>query len=257
MRYAVTADLHGRRKAWRRFRDGAAGVGADRLIVLGDYLEAEVSRRRHDPARRWSLEQVVKPDPELWAELAAQAELVLGNQELRIRDLLRPEQVPAELAPLLAAPEVTRFGAALGMHGHQLHWRPASGRPPEARAPGAGSGAGVPDADDYLEPDPAGLPEADLVVAGHTHQTALLEVTWPSGDRLRVNGRTRRLPVRPGSPVRVELPGSAGVATEVTGSNGVADRMLFVNVGPARGRPTHWFAYDDDLSEITFWETGR
>jgi hypothetical protein len=250
MRYAVTADLHGRRKAWRRFRTGAAAAGADRLVVLGDYLEAEVPWRRHDPARRWGLDEVVEPDPTLWEELAADAELVLGNQELRIRELLRPDQVPRALAPLLRAPETIRFGAALGMHGHQLSWRP-SRLPPGTRPDGRGEAA--------LEPDPAGLPSAGLVMAGHSHQTLVLDVTWhdvtwhenggaesSGGGRV---GRVLRVPVWPGRPLAVDWL----LAADPAGRD--RDRTLFVNVGPARGRPTHWLLYDDDRSQVIFHET--
>ncbi len=245
MRYAVTADLHGRRKAWRRFRAGATAAGADRMIVLGDYLEAEVPWRRHDPARRWLLEEVVDPDPGLWAELAADAELVLGNQELRIRELLRPEQVPEGLAPLLRAPETVRFGAALGMHGHQLSWHPSRPLPPGMR-PGERPQAA-------LEPDVAGLPSSGLVMAGHSHQTLVLDVTWHRGGTgfggVGRVGRARRVPVWPGSPLQVGRLPAADTA------DAAPDRTLFVNVGPARGRPTHWLLYDDEQAQVIFYET--
>jgi hypothetical protein len=35
----------------------------------------------------------------------------------------------------------------------------------------------------------------------------------------------------------------------------MGERTLFVNVGPARGKPTHWLLYDDERAEIVFWET--
>ncbi len=212
MRYAIIADLHGRRGAWRRVAAATGRARVDRILLLGDYLEAKVPRRHHDPGVHWSLEEVVRPDERLWAELA-DAELVLGNQELRIRELLRPEQVPALLAPLLAAPRAAAIGVARVEHGDRIRWSPA--------------------ADGVLEPQLDAVLPAPMLVVGHTHQTLLLEVA----DRPGRPPVTRRLPITVGRPVAVR-----------------ADAHLLVNVGPARGRPSHWLIYDTDPGEITFRE---
>jgi predicted phosphodiesterase len=239
MRYAVIADLHGRRKSWRRVRSAAAAVGFDRLVVLGDYLDAKVPWRRHDPTRRYDLDEVVRYDPELWQSLAAEADLVLGNQEWRIRDLLQPDQVPQTLAPLLAAPERAAFGSAVGIHGHQLRWHEV-GRRDDAGQLRYG-----------LEPDAATLPAADrLLLAGHSHQTQILKIFWvttPAGPAVE---SVQPIPVRPSMPIDV----SAYTGPRRPDESGERWSTLFVNVGPARGQPSHWVIYEDERHDITLHE---
>jgi hypothetical protein len=235
VRYGVLADLHGRLKAWRRVRGDAERLGVDALVCLGDYLEAKVPRRRHDPTRRWSLPQVVDPDPPLWRELAG-IDLVLGNQEERIRALLAPEQVPDLLAPLLAAPRQRAVGDALGVHGDRFGWTPTL--VPAAEPADTGRGA-----ERVLYPRAEDLPRVPLLFAGHSHQTLLLDITWPGcvrGESARAAPvAVRRLPVEVGRPYRLRPD---------------AGRTLFVNVGPAREKPSHWLLYDVDRAEITFRE---
>ncbi len=224
MRYAVVADLHGKRKAWRRVLDDAQRRGADRIVCLGDYLDAKVPWRSHDSTTRRDLTDVVESDPRLWRELAG-VDLVLGNQEWRIRDLLRDEQTAGDLDVLLAAPETRMIGAATAMHGHQFSWDHGPTRP------------GWPT---VAYPRFAQLPDVPILMVGHSHQVLLLDLLSlgepadPAGAVL-----ARRWPVTPGMAIPVD-PGGA--------------RRLLVNVGPARGKPSCWLLYDDTASELTFHE---
>ncbi|WP_018500580.1 metallophosphoesterase family protein [Parafrankia discariae] len=216
MRYAVMADLHGKRKALRRVLAAADEVGVDEVVCLGDYLEAKVPMRRHDPGRFWSLDEVVEPDPRLWAELA-DLRRILGNQEERIRDLLAPEQVPELLAPLLSGVSMTHVDCAVGMHGHQIGWDVDPG-----------SGSFVPRVRD--------VPAVPLVLVGHTHRRAVFEIR-----RSGRSGAVRSVPVVSGVPVPVRPAGPDPVT-------------VVVNVGPAIGRPSNWLFFDADRGEVVFEE---
>ncbi|OHV45077.1 metallophosphoesterase [Parafrankia soli] len=244
MRYAVMADLHGKRKALRRVLAAADEVGVDEVVCLGDYLEAKVPMRRHDPGRFWPLDEVVDPDPKLWAELA-DLRRILGNQEERIRDLLAPEQVPELLAPLLSGVSMTHVDCAVGMHGHQIGWDVDPG-----------SGSFVPRARD--------VPAVPLVLVGHTHHRAVFEIRWsaepePEPERepesraesgrageprfpgAGRSGAVRSVPVVSGVPVPVRVAGPDPVT-------------VVVNVGPAIGRPSNWLFFDADRGEVVFEE---
>ncbi len=240
MRYAVVADLHGRRKAWRRVLADVERHRPDQVICLGDYLEAKVSWRRHDRSRRWDLEDVVDPDPKLWHELAV-VDLVLGNQEWRIRDLLKNDQIVGDLTVLLAAPETRMIGAATAMHGHQIGWDEW----PDRRAPSM-----------VVYPRLEELPDVPMLMVGHSHQVLLLDIAahdWFNRDRADDSDSdepestgvpaARRWAVTPGHPIPVEVASRGG-------------RRLFVNIGAARGKPSHWVLYDDTTSELTFHEVG-
>ncbi len=287
MRYAVLADLHGRPGALRRILAAAAAAGADEIVCLGDYLEAKVPRRLHDPSRFWPLERVVDPDPALWARLAG-IRRVLGNQELRIHELLRPEQVPADLAALLDAPERDRLHGLVGLHGHQIRWSTGRAQPADGPGEPVGTAAhGVMDGRDLLVPVAADVPRVPVVVVGHTHQEAMFEIVWsdtaPDGDAadgpeaglVGLAAVVRALPpIAPGRPVPVfrpdrggglavvgpasgpsPVPGPGGAGPAGTGSAGVGPAgaaTLVVNVGPARGKPSHWMLYDTDRGEISF-----
>ncbi|CUU58999.1 Predicted phosphodiesterase [Parafrankia irregularis] len=243
MRYAVMADLHGKRKALRRVLAAADKVGVDEVVCLGDYLEAKVPWRRHDPARFWPLDEVVDPDPELWADLVA-VRRILGNQEERIRDLLTPEQTPDLLAPLLSGQSMTHIDCALGMHGHQIGW----------------SHDEV--SDSYL-PRVEDVPAVPLILVGHTHRRAVFEIRWDAEvgdggahapapgawreDEPEVDervGSVRSVPVVSGVPVPVP--------TRAVGGRGLVTTV--VNVGPAIGRPSNWLFFDADRGEIVFEE---
>ncbi|MCK9897920.1 metallophosphoesterase [Frankia sp. AgB32] len=271
MRYAVLADLHGRPKALRRVLAAAADADVDEVVILGDYLEAKVSRRAHDPSRYWPLPAVVDPDPLLWSRLAG-LRRVLGNQELRIRELLRPEQVPADLAAVLDAPESDRLHGLLGLHGHQIRWAVGGTLDHEA---------GSPDLDvdkaDLLVPVPEDVPRVPVVVVGHTHQTAVFEIHWPhppaasspseplsmamamaESESAEAERRpsVRRLAAGPDRPLR--LPGEIYRAAPAPAGDRLAaaepgcDTTLLVNVGLARSRPHHWLLYDTERGEIAF-----
>jgi|GEM_PF-3393612 len=247
MRYAVVADLHGRRKAWRAVRAAAAAHAVDRVVCLGDYLEAKVSRRRHDPARRWSLDQVVRLDEELWRELAG-LELIAGNQEVRIRELLAPADIPPALAPLLAAPRRRVLGAALCLHGDQLGWDWVGER---------------------LRPVPAGVPRVPLLFTGHTHQTLLARITWPDGHDGNGaagdggaaggggadgdGGATGQAAVH----MREPEPGRPVAVPAAPGGTQPSAATVLVNVGAAREKPSHWLLYDDDAATVSFQEAPR
>ncbi|CAJ59180.1 MULTISPECIES: metallophosphoesterase [Frankia] len=297
MRYAVLADLHGRPGALRRILAAAAAAGADEIVCLGDYLEAKVPRRLHDPSRFWPLERVVDPDPALWARLAG-IRRVLGNQELRIRELLRPEQVPADLAVLLDAPERDRLHGLVGLHGHQIRWSTGRaepvGGPGEPGEPGEPVGTaadGSADGRALLVPVAADVPRVPVVVVGHTHQEAMFEIVWsdtalggdaadgPAVGLVRPAGMpgpagmpdpagvVRTLPpVEPGRPVAVRLdagPSGGGPSgggpfdTGRTDTGRFGAATLVVNVGPARGKPSHWLLYDTDRGEISFQRAVR
>jgi predicted phosphodiesterase len=309
----VLADLHGRPGALRRILAAAAVAGADEVICLGDYLEAKVPRRLHDPSRFWPLERVIDPDPALWARLIG-IRRVLGNQELRIRELLRPEQIPADLAALLDAPEQVRLHGLVGLHGHQIRW--STGRAELAGGPGAPVGTaahGAADGRGLLVPVAADVPRVPVVVVGHTHQEAMFEIAWSdtaagsvaAGGLEAPAAVVRTLPpVEPGRPFPVPRPdgdyglaivgpargpspapspadprpagvgpagvGPAGVRPSAGDSSGAGPSAgdssgagpsgggpsgaatLVVNVGPARGKPSHWMLYDTDRGEISF-----
>jgi predicted phosphodiesterase len=240
MRYAIVADVHGRRRAWRAVLADVASRSVDRVVCLGDYLEAKVPRRRHDPSRRWELASVVRPDPDLWRELA-RAELVLGNQETRIRELLRPEETPAELAPLLAAPRRRRLGAALCLHGDQLAWEDRS--------------------DGLFWPLPESVPRVPLMMTGHTHQTLVVDIGWPAGSMTRRDVRADEplaVPRGPADAAGGADEPAAGGADAAGGAEGVpAASTLLINVGAAREKPSHWLLYDDAAASVTFCETPR
>ncbi|THJ74345.1 metallophosphoesterase [Candidatus Frankia alpina] len=278
MRYAVLADLHGRPKALRRILAAAAAAGADEIVCLGDYLEAKVPRRLHDPSWFWPLDRVVDPDPVLWSRLAG-IRRVLGNQELRIRELLRPEQVPPDLAVLLDAPERDRLHGVLGLHGHQIRWTTGRAEPvgdPVESAGGAIELVGVAepgvagqspaDGRDLLVPVAADVPRVPVVVVGHTHQEAVFEIVWSSvasdsdaadAPATQLAGSTatvRALVVEPGRPVLVH--GPSPVARR-PGAGLPGASTLVVNIGCARGKPSHWLLYDTDRGEMSFQRAVR
>lgn len=216
MRYALLADLHGASKALRRILAAAAEAGVDEVVCLGDYLEAKVPRRLHDPSRHWPLPAVVDPDPPLWSSLAT-LRLVEGNQEQRVRELLRPGQVPGELAAILDRPERAQLHGVLGMHGHQIRWTLVGD-------------------DEMFLPSAADVPRVPVVVVGHTHQVAAFEITWAGPS-------VRPLACEPGVPLRLG---------ESEPGGGPPSRTLLINTGLARRRPHHWLLYDTERGEITF-----
>ncbi|MCK9876989.1 metallophosphatase family protein [Frankia sp. Ag45/Mut15] len=275
MRYALFADLHGRPKALERIMVAAERAGADELVCLGDYLEARVPRRLHDPGRDWSLPAVVDRDPPLWRRLAT-VRRIRGNQEERIRELLRPERTPPELAALLDAPAWARLHGLLALHGHQIRWDLVTGTPParlsaEPRPPAAPSLTPRVDptpAVDLLVPRAADVPRWPVVVVGHTHQNAVFEIDWPTESVRPAEPPVRMISVGPGEVLRVppapvspesvsSVGGSAVLVPPATGLptgglSGVGGRTLVVNVGPARGRMQNWLLYDTDRGEICF-----
>ncbi|MEW9528663.1 ATP-grasp domain-containing protein [Microbispora sp. NPDC049125] len=229
MRYAVVADLHGRLDRLGPIMEAAAGHGA-RLVLLGDYLEAKVSKRDLRGGR--PLEEVVDRDEPLW-ELAARELLVLGNQEERIARALRhpgtpeaadspeapeapdsPEApegagfpgVPDVLRPLLSAPPRLETARALFVHGHEFDWFRIEG------------GVWSPKL-----PEPPDLP---VTIYGHSHRPALIRIT-ASPDALMYEA----------------LPAAAGVPQALDGDH-------LVNAGPARDG--HWLLYDDEARTVTF-----
>ncbi|CAO5158553.1 Metallophosphoesterase [Frankia sp. AiPs1] len=280
MRYALFADLHGRPKALDRLVAATDRAGVAELVCLGDYLEANVSRRRHDPSRWWRLPQVVDPDPALWSRLAG-VRRIRGNQEERIHALLRPEQLPPGLAAILDAPAFARLHGLVGLHGHQIRWTVSADSDSDS---------------ELLVPVATDVPRLPVVVVGHTHQNALFEIHWPAtpADEPRVRvipvqpeqvlrlsvdavpaelvraelGRlglaapagptptpTPTPPTDPTPPTGTALPSSlvppagtavaAGTAVQVT-------TTVLINVGPARGHTQNWLEYDTDRGEISF-----
>ncbi|WP_169952733.1 ATP-grasp domain-containing protein [Microbispora sp. H11081] len=163
MRYALVADLHGRGDRLEPIARAAAGHGA-RLVLLGDYLDAKVSKR--DAAVWRPAAELVDHDGPLWdllAGRAAEGGLLLGNQEERIRDALADPGGPgaASLRPLLSAPARLRAGRALLVHGHEFDWFRVEGGvwAPKAAAP----------VDD------------EVTFYGHSHQPALIRLTTSPG----------------------------------------------------------------------------
>ncbi|MFJ9772636.1 hypothetical protein ACIRVF_15555 [Kitasatospora sp. NPDC101157] len=138
-RTALVADLHGRYQNLRRIIDAAAAARADRIVVVGDYLEAKVSKKLAAAGGHWSLEEVVDPDPPLWESLLSDCVLVRGNQEERIAHLLAGQPLPPALAGILAAPPEYRDKDAVYVHGHGFDWYRTEQGPwcPVLREPGA------------------------------------------------------------------------------------------------------------------------
>lgn len=214
----------------------AEQAGVDELVCLGDYLEANVPRRLHDPDRYWPLPAVVDPDPSLWGRLAA-VRRIRGNQEERIRELLRPEQTPPELAAILDAPAREQLHGVLALHGHQIRWTLAGGPTgyPSAAA-------------ELLLPVAADVPRRPVVVVGHTHQSAVFEIHWSVAMSGSVEPRVR---------VVAGQPGAALPVPSDTGPSDAVRRTLVVNVGSAHGRTQSWLYYDTDRGEICFRTIAR
>lgn len=213
MRYAIVSDLHGRADQFERICRDAGRYRADRVILTGDYLESKVSKRRHDPTVRWDADQVIDHDPGLWRRLSG-CDLVRGNQEERIADLLSADQVHADLAPLLRAPERMVLDSGLVLvHGHRFDWRRYQGR----WIPGRRDIADAP---------------GPVVCYGHSHERLAGRVPGGSPD-----GTVELLEVRAGHPIRL-LPGY----------------LHLLNLGAARESEGHWLAYDEASQTVTFRE---
>lgn len=154
------ADLHGRGDRLAAIAEAAAERGA-RLVLLGDYLEAKVSKRAAAGPR--PVDEVVDHDGPLWDELArtaAEGGMILGNQEERIARALGA--APADpLRTLLSAPARLRVGRALLVHGHAFDWFRIEG--------------GV------WAPKQAGPPDGELTFYGHSHRPALIRLTSSPG----------------------------------------------------------------------------
>nr|MDT0664551.1 hypothetical protein [Micromonospora sp. DSM 115978] len=178
----------------------------DRLVLLGDYLESRVSKRNHDPSVRRELADVVHHDPALWREFCAH-DLVLGNQEERVRELLRPDQVDGDLARLLNAPSSRTLGNATLVHGHRLDWHCVD--------PTTDPTTWHPDLSAHVGDPP-------LLVIGHSHRLMLIDV---AADGSLAGHRPRD----------VELDRPVPVA---------AHDRLFVNLGAARESPSPWLYLD-------------
>lgn len=180
MRYALIADLHGKMDSFERIREAAVESSVDAMYFLGDYLDSKVSKREHDPAVRWDPDRVVDFDPMLWKQLGAHV-LVRGNQEERIAELLRRDQVPPQLAQLLSRPSRVRGDELLMVHGHQFDWARVG---------------------DHWLPGAADLVSFDrpVVCYGHSHERLAARLAGPDP------GDAELIPVGTGEAVRL-VPG--------------------------------------------------
>ncbi len=160
MRYALVADLHGRRRRLVALLDAARAAGAESLVVAGDYLECRVSKAEAPTARPDNLADVVDLDPGFW-ELLQTCTLVRGNQEERISGLVRDLPGVEALRPLLAAPIAIDLAVLTVTHGHTFDWSRLHDR-------------WVPTLDDAL-------PEDRVVVFGHSHQPLITTLVADGG----------------------------------------------------------------------------
>jgi predicted phosphodiesterase len=149
VRFAVVADVHGRRDHFEAVLSEADRRGVDSVVVGGDYLECLISKRDVGRVSPAGVDEVVDVDPPLW-ELLARCTLIRGNQEERIELLTRGLPVPDRLATLLAVPASATVSALRVLHGHTFDWSTCDGW-------------WVPTVDDAL-------PDAPVVVFGHSHQ---------------------------------------------------------------------------------------
>lgn len=120
MRLAVLGDIHGDVASLRRVVNQVRRAAPDRVVCLGDVVDCPAPRRRAGEAVR-PFGEVVDWDPAL-ADLLAGAEVVRGNQEERVAELVDVRRVPAACRALLDAPRRWIEGDIEMVHGHELPW---------------------------------------------------------------------------------------------------------------------------------------
>jgi predicted phosphodiesterase len=231
---AVLADVHGRLGNLRRIIAACSGR-VDRIVVVGDYLEAKVSKKRAALGGEWTLEEVVDPDPELWELLAESCLLVRGNQEERIAALLAGQPLPAALAPLLAAPAEHRSGDDVFCHGHGFDWWKTAEGP-------------------WCPVLPPAAPPAARWFFGHSHRRLLVDTGGTDGSSYRALTQPETgtpLPVPGGDHGEDPAEDRSGDPGGDLGS-GAGRGPWLVNCGAVFHDAAHWTLYDDETATVTY-----
>jgi predicted phosphodiesterase len=180
MIYALAADVHGNIRNLEAILPAARELGAEAVIIAGDYLECRIGKSAMASARVRALADVVDEQPQLW-ELLAGCVLVRGNQEERIAALTAALPLEPLLARLLDAPPTVLVSSLRVLHGHTFDWSKCDGW-------------WVPTLDEAI-------PSDRLIAYGHSHQELVVRLPG-TGERQYVP-----VPVRMGVPVRLAGPG--------------------------------------------------
>lgn len=209
-RVALLADLHGARAVLVAVLAEADELGIDHVVVAGDYLDCRIGKRRAPGYTAAAMADVVELDPPLW-QLLGRCLLVRGNQEERIDLLTATLPRPGVLAELLRAPATRRVAGLTIVHGHRFDWSRC--------------------ADLWVPTLDADLPDARLLVFGHSHQALVTTLV------LDADGapRHRPQPVTSGAVARLD-----------------PEHRHLVNLGPAFGADPQWALYDDTEASVTF-----
>jgi predicted phosphodiesterase len=188
----VLGDVHGDVAALRRVVARLGRARPDRVVCLGDVLDCGAAERAAGDADR-PFAEVTDWDAEL-ADLLAGAELLRGNQEERVAELVGAGGVPEECHRLLRAPRRWAAGDVEVVHGHELSWTRVR--------------------DDWYCPLDA--PVRRVLLFGHHHRNALYRVggerTWAALERPALRAGA---PQRLGGPALVNVGPVLGAASWV------------------------------------------
>lgn len=160
MRVGFIADAHSDVLALTAVLAALRLEGVDQVVSLGDALECHLPKGYDGPPVR--LEEATSVAEDV-ASLLSDVVLVRGNQEERIREATRPEDVSAAVSWLLKAPVSGTMATLAYTHGHEFDWMQV----------------GV----DHWQPRWP-VVETSTVVHGHHHRSSLTALVGAADTRL-------------------------------------------------------------------------